>query len=169
LTEIGIDSFTATMTDPSTGFDPPSSGLDGRSSCRDRGRRSCGTRCNWMPASTTVKNSWMAHLFRLAAGTKSSQRSHARSSHGVCRAPSPGCRTVQTHADRVLTVQSRLRGCIERSRVRRCDFTADTRMCNVWSSRYFRATKNRRLIGTGQWRTHSRRPLVPNFATPDDR
>ncbi len=27
-------------------------------------------------------------------------------------------------------------------------FTADTGMCNVWSSRYIRATKNRRLIGS---------------------
>ena len=53
-------------------------------------------------------------------------------------------------------------------------FTADTGMCNVWSSRYIRATKDRRLIGTSF--THGSmanctplRPLVPNFAIPEDR
>ena len=51
-------------------------------------------------------------------------------------------------------------------------FTADTGMCNVWSSRYIRATKDRRLIGSfthGSMANALPQAMAPNFAIPEGR
>ena len=52
-------------------------------------------------------------------------------------------------------------------------FTADTGMCNVWSSRYIRATRDRRLIvllhPRDQWLMHSPRPLAPKCVIREDK
>ena len=51
-------------------------------------------------------------------------------------------------------------------------FTADTGMCNVWSSRYIRATKDRRLIGSfthGSMANALPQAIGAQFAIPEDR